>query len=94
LRMPCPSPSFRSLSKTKTTGRHGMSPQAARSDTHNNVTSASVLPDTAAPPGQFPAYLHFLQTPSPPTLLDSHYGSEGWGFESLQAHFQQASDQR
>src|SRR5664280_2067057 len=33
-------PSFRSLSKTKTTGRRGMSPQPARSGTHNNVTSA------------------------------------------------------
>src|SRR5664279_4499868 len=36
-------PLFRSLSKTKTTGRRGMSPQTAGSGTHNNVTSARIM---------------------------------------------------
>ena len=40
LRMPCSPPSFRSLSKTKTTAEHGMSPQTRWSGTHNNVTRA------------------------------------------------------
>src|SRR5664279_729480 len=40
LRMPCPSPSFRSLSKTKTTAGRGMSLQNRRSATHYNVTRA------------------------------------------------------
>ena len=41
LRMPCSPPSFRSISKTKTTAEHGMSHQTRRSGTHNNVTRAS-----------------------------------------------------
>src|SRR5664280_3285754 len=41
LRMPCPSPSFRSLSKTKTTAGRGMSPQNRWSGTHYNVTRAN-----------------------------------------------------
>src|SRR5664279_4942447 len=40
LRMPCPSPLFRSLCKTKTTAEHGMSHQHRWSDTHYNVTRA------------------------------------------------------
>src|SRR5664280_414000 len=40
LRMPCSPPSFRSLSKTKTTAEHGMSHQTRWSGTHNNVTRA------------------------------------------------------
>ena len=35
-----PFPSFRSLSKTKITAEHGMSPQNPRSGTHDNVTRA------------------------------------------------------
>src|SRR5664280_1072533 len=37
---PCSPPSFRSLSKTKTTAEHGMSHQTRWSGTHNNVTRA------------------------------------------------------
>src|SRR5664279_373550 len=40
LRMPCPSPSFRSISKTTTTAGRGMSPQSRWSGTHYNVTRA------------------------------------------------------
>src|SRR5664280_1345934 len=40
--MPCSPPSFRSLSKTKTTAEHGMSHQTRWSGTHNNVTRAFV----------------------------------------------------
>src|SRR5664279_6607699 len=38
-----PFPSFRSLSKTKITAEHGMSPQNPRSGTHYNVTRAGGL---------------------------------------------------
>src|SRR5664279_993439 len=53
--MPCPSPLFRSLCKTKTTAEHGMSHQHRWSDTHYNVTRASMMTswDSKGRPRQF-----------------------------------------
>src|SRR5664280_1024684 len=54
LRMPCSPPSFRSLSKTKTTAEHGMSHQTRWSGTHNNVTRAP-FPRSASVPAALPS---------------------------------------